>query len=124
MQRPSDHPRALIELTAVTKVYGSGDAAVPMVSGKRVGPKASGPSECGRIRAGRKICAAHSHVHSRMVQVLGVSSPTPLAIMSVSGLLVRSWVWTTKKVALANSRDHLLDARPRSWHRSGCGRAT
>ena len=33
MQRPIDHPPTLIEFTAVTKVYGSGDAAVHALAG-------------------------------------------------------------------------------------------
>ena len=57
MQKPTDSPQALIELTAVSKVYGSGDAAVHALAGAdlKIGPREfvaiMGPSGSGKSTA-------------------------------------------------------------------------
>jgi putative ABC transport system ATP-binding protein len=57
VQKPTDSPQALIELTAVSKVYGSGDAAVHALAGAdlKIGPREfvaiMGPSGSGKSTA-------------------------------------------------------------------------
>jgi putative ABC transport system ATP-binding protein len=57
VQKPADNPRTLIELVAVTKVYGSGDAAVRALAGAdlRIEPREfvaiMGPSGSGKSTA-------------------------------------------------------------------------
>ena len=54
MQKSTDNPQILIELTAVTKVYGLGDAAVHALAGAdlKIQPQEfvaiMGPSGCGK----------------------------------------------------------------------------